>query len=388
MKIGFVYSQSNFGMSIRIKAIREFLEKNYNSIKDIELKTYTSAKPATISRPLSYWLSPRMLNVLFKKACLGQDFSMFGEINQNERIGQLEKILEYQYEDTLKASNTVDVLHAETQIPAFVCSKIKEKRNIPYIFDMHGLLVEEMKQRGEPGALINFWDSIERRTVKNADHVIVVSHQMKEYVSKFFGKSKDQIAIVPNGSQLYDKKAVYRTPIGVIYGGVFDPYERVLDFVKTAEILTSDDYQFFLMGDGQLRNEIFDYINSKFVNIIYLGKKPRNQCLEIFCDMQIGVAPSTKDTVRKTASPIKVLDYAACGLPIVTVNAGEWSDNIKEYDCGIVVEDSDPKEFNEAIKELQNKDIWERKSANGRRMMMEKYNWPLVLQPLKELYHD
>jgi glycosyltransferase involved in cell wall biosynthesis len=52
------------------------------------------------------------------------------------------------------------------------------------------------------------------------------------------------------------------------------------------------------------------------------------------------------------------------------------------------VEDSDPKGFNEAIKELQNKDIWERKSANGRRMIMEKYNWSLVLQPLKELYHD
>lgn len=387
MKIGFVYLQADLGMNIRIKAVKKKLIENGLSINDIELKTHTSPKAGNISKSLSYWLSPKMLKALFKKAYLGQNFSVFGGIDQNEQIERLEKTLECQYHDALKASNTVDILHAETQIPAFICSRIKEKRNIPYIFDMHGLLVEEMKQRGTSEALINFWATIEKQAIKHADRVIVVSHLMKEFVSGYFNKPNDQIIVVPNGSKLYEKRAKYQTPMKIIYGGVFDPYERVPDFVKTAEILSSDDYQFFLMGDGQLRNEIFDYINSKFVSIIYLGKKPRNQSLEIFSDMQVGVAPSTKDIIRKTASPIKVLDYAACGLPIVTVNAGEWSDTIKKYDCGIVVENSDSKEFAEALKQLKDRSIWEKKSANGERMITEKYNWSLILKPLKELYY-
>lgn len=389
MKIGFVYLQADLGMNIRIKAVRKFLVENGLSIKDIKLKTYTlPVKTVTISSPLSYWLSPKILKALVKKTYLGQNFSVFKEIDQNERIERLRKTLEYQYRNALKASNAVDILHAETQIPAFICSRIKEKKNIPYIFDMHGLSVEEAKQRGDSPTLIKFWDVIERQAVKYADYVIVVSRLMKEYVNKHFGKLLDQIVVVPNGSELYKKKANYKTPMKIIYGGGFDAYEKVLDFVKIEETLKSGEYQFFLMGDGplSLRNEIFNYINSKYLNVIYLGKKPRNGSLEIFCNMQVGVAPSTKDIIRETASPIKVLDYAACGLPVVTVNAGEWSDKIKEYDCGIVVENSSPEEFVEAIKELSDQRIWRQKSENARLMIKQEYLWSDVLQPLSEIY--
>lgn len=391
MRIGFVFARCKFGlgMGIRTAAVRKFLAENSFLIKDIELKLQTPGASANFFNPLSYWLSPEMLKSLFKKVFLGQDFSVSTKIKQKEEVEQAQKMLEYQYQSILEICNNVDILHAETHIPAFICSKIKEKTGIPYIFDMHGLRVEEMKRRGEPEALINLWDSIEKRTIKNADCVIVVSHLMKEYVNKYFGKPLDQIVVIPNGSELYEKKANYKTPMKIIYGGGFDAYERVLDFVKIEETLKNGEYQFFLMGDGLLssRNEILNYINTKYLNVIYLGKKSRDQSLEIFSDMQVGVAPSTKDIVRETASPIKVLDYAACGLPIVTVNAGEWSDTIKKYDCGIVVENSDSKEFAEALKQLKDRSIWEKKSANGERMIAEKYNWSLILKPLKELYY-
>ena len=80
------------------------------------------------------------------------------------------------------------------------------------------------------------------------------------------------------------------------------------------------------------------------------------------------------------------MDYAACGLPIVTVDAGEWSNMIKEYDCGIVTDSSDPKEFAEAIKQLNDKEVWKNKSKNGKRMIEEKYNWDIVLNPLLDIY--
>ena len=209
---------------------------------------------------------------------------------------------------------------------------------------------------------------------------------MKEYVNEYFGKPNDLIIVAPNGTYVHEKKANYQTQMKILYGGVFDPYERVLDFVRTREILTGGNYQFYLIGDGLMRNEIFDYINENLVDIIYLGKKSRGKALEIFCDMQIGIAPSTQDIVRKTASPIKVLDYAACGLPIVTVNAGEWSDMIKEYDCGIVTENSDPEEFASAIKRLEDKKIWEIKSKNGRSMVKSECSWNKVLQPINRIY--
>lgn len=58
--------------------------------------------------------------------------------------------------------------------------------------------------------------------------------------------------------------------------------------------------------------------------------------------IQIRIAPSARDIVRNVASSLKIFDYASCGLLIINVNVGECSDIVKENNCGIVADDSDP----------------------------------------------
>ena len=137
---------------------------------------------------------------------------------------------------------------------------------------------------------------------------------------------------------------------------------------------------------SELEEWNIDYINKNNVGILYLGYRKHEEALNIFSKMQVGVAPSTNDIVRRVASPVKIFDYAACGLPIVTVNAGEWSNIIKEYDCGIVTDSSDPMEFADAIKQLNYKEVWEMKSKNAKRMIEEQCNWNIVLNPLLDIY--
>ena len=84
--------------------------------------------------------------------------------------------------------------------------------------------------------------------------------------------------------------------------------------------------------------------------------------------------------------PVKIFDYAACGLPVITVDIGEWSNLIKEYNCGIVTKNGNPEDFAEAIDVLRDRRVWKTKSKNGRRMIKEKYNWDRVLIPLLDIY--
>jgi glycosyltransferase involved in cell wall biosynthesis len=271
-------------------------------------------------------------------------------------------------------------------VPAYVCALVKEKTKKPFIFDMHGLQAQEAKFRGESSSRINFLEEVERVTVDRADLVVVMSRAMRNFVADNYGTPPDRFIVIPNGSTPYPTRARYDKPLRVVYGGIIDYYERVEDFVAAGQILQGGDYQFVMMGDGRLRNKVLDHINNNRVDIIYIGRKSREESLKRFSQMQVGVAPSTKDITRRVASPIKVLDYAACGLPVVTVDVGEWSDLVSKHDAGIVVAKSDAKEFATAIEQLSDKSLWMQKSSNAVRMVQEECLWEKVLQPLTELY--
>ena len=394
MKIGFIYPIQRVGDKIRTDAIRNFLIEEGHSVSDLQIYHLYSRKDMLIKyilyltyRNIASLLNPHNFSNLYKDLLSGRGYpSLLYDILWNDRYCRGKESIRKNVKEILNVTQKVEVLHAETHWAAIVCSKIKRQIGIPYIFDMHGLVADEAKGAGASDSWVKFCQEIECEAVKNADYVTVVSNLMKKYINEKYNKSLDQIIVIPNGTKLHPNRASFNLPLKVVYGGNFAYFEGVLDFVKIPQIMNSDQHQFFLIGDGELRNEIFDYINKNFIDIIYLGKKPREKALERFCDMQIGVAPSTKDLVRRVASPIKVLDYAACGLPIVTVDVGEWSDMIKKYDCGIVTENSDPQEFATAIEQLRDEKVWKQKSDNARTMIQEEYLWDKVLEPFTRIY--
>lgn len=382
MRIAFIHPIQYVGDKIRTDAVRRFLvEKGHHTI-DIEISTLTKRS----KNPVSYFSLANLRSIHKTFIIKGDYFRLVNEIVWNDRARRGKKANEISAMNLLDLTKKVDVLHGETHLAAAVCSKIKQKTGIRYVFDMHGLVADEAKGANTSNNWVEFLEGVESEAVKNADYVTVVSNLMKKFINEEYKKPLEQILVVPNGSEPYPIKASFTPPLKVIYAGNFAYFERVLDFVKIPEVLDTNDYQFFLMGDGVLRNEIFDYLNTNHTNIVYLGKKSREETLKRFCDMQIGIAPSTKDLVRRVASPMKVLDYAACGLPIVTVNVGEWSDMIKKYDCGIVTEKSDPREFADAIKQLRNEKLWKQKSDNARIMIQKEYLWGKVLEPFVKIY--
>ena len=255
-----------------------------------------------------------------------------------------------------------------------------------YVFDMHGLMGEEAQGHGEPARLAEAWKGLEKDVVNGADYVIVVSNAMKRMVCASYGKPPDKVIVAANGSDVYPRPAHFAMPFKIVYAGNFAYYEAVWDFVRTAETVPCEKHEFVLIGDGVLKRDLLRYVGGRHLNVIYRGKRTREETLVMLSESQVGIAPSTKDIVRQVACPLKVLDYAACGLPVVTVDVGEWSDTIREYDCGIVTDESDPAAFADAIRRLEDEDLWRRKSSNGRYMVGEKFTWSRVLQPMLALY--
>jgi glycosyltransferase involved in cell wall biosynthesis len=276
-----------------------------------------------------------------------------------------------------------DVIFAETSIVSWLALRVSNKLSIPLISDIHGLAGAEAKGRNDKRWYL--LDKLEAEVFRSCDHLLVVSTAMKNYIVHRFKIPSNKVTVIPNGSEVYSPPAKYSFPMNVIYAGSFSYWEKVQDYLEIAKNASRNAFKFFLLGDGPLRESLLLQIKRENIPIRYLGYAPRSQVLKIMSGMQIGIAPSTRDLARIVAFPIKVLDYMACGLPVIAPKVGGWSEIIGEEDCGIVLKDDKIEYYLEALEILKDKKIWMQKSQNCIKTIRTKYNWNQVLSPIPDI---
>jgi glycosyltransferase involved in cell wall biosynthesis len=90
------------------------------------------------------------------------------------------------------------------------------------------------------------------------------------------------------------------------------------------------------------------------------------------------------------ALPHKLFDYMLAGLPVIVPDfAEEVSGIVREAECGLLVDPSNPREIAEALRLLaSDADLRRRLGQNGRRAVLEKYNWEAEAQKLIPMYRD
>lgn len=274
------------------------------------------------------------------------------------------------------------VVLAETSLVGWATTHVCKELYIPCIVDCHGLAFTEAK-----GAGYDNWrqlESLERETFTKCDALSVVSKRMKDYIQREFGISADKMIITPNGSRPQPFAAQYASPIKVIYAGTFAYWEKVHDFLEIAK-KANQRFKFYMAGAGPLKEQLLERIDKEKIPMTYLGYISRQKIFTTLSKMQIGIAPSTKDLARIVASPIKVFDYMASGLPVVTPRIGDWGDLVDIEDCGMALDDDSIENYLEALNILACRDTWNKKSLNALKVIEKKYSWDKVLQPLVNL---
>jgi glycosyltransferase involved in cell wall biosynthesis len=85
--------------------------------------------------------------------------------------------------------------------------------------------------------------------------------------------------------------------------------------------------------------------------------------------------------------PVKLFEYMAAGLPIIASNFPLWGNFFKEHGCGITVNPLNAKEIARAIEHLlDHPEERQKMGENGRRAVLEKYNWKKESEKLLKLY--
>jgi glycosyltransferase involved in cell wall biosynthesis len=76
------------------------------------------------------------------------------------------------------------------------------------------------------------------------------------------------------------------------------------------------------------------------------------------------------------ALPVKMFEYMAAGIPVIASRFPLWRDIVEGHGCGVCVDPGDPVAIAAAIDHfVLHPELARRMGENGRRAVLEKYNW-------------
>ena len=211
-----------------------------------------------------------------------------------------------------------------------------------------------------------------------------------EAVARRFPKRKTitvgnfpEVAEFPSVIPDFEKRGRIACMIGTIQEdrGIYD----VLDSARYL------DYPILLTGEyasEQVQKRVEE--ESRDLPLRSLGFLERGEVIQLLLRSRVGLAPMHQAEHYQMNLPPKIFEYMICEIPVVASDFSYWREILEDSEygqCGICVDLEDPKSLAKAVTYLmENEDDAIQMGLNGRRAVLERFNWENETQKLLDLY--
>jgi len=212
--------------------------------------------------------------------------------------------------------------------------------------------------------------TIEKYCIKKATHIISVGYSLAESAKQIRGDHN--VSCIPNGvnykifSEFSNEKS--RENI-MIYVGTVSEWSGLDLVIRSIPQIKKEvpDIKLIVVGDGAYLNELKKISKKLEVNthIELLGKKEYNEIPEILSKCNIGLAVYPEIDLMKYAFTLKLIEYMAAGLPVITTNVGDGAQIVKESNSGFVIDYTVESFSNAVINLIKDDELRYSMSRNG-----------------------
>ena len=268
---------------------------------------------------------------------------------------------------------------------------------IPVIYDAHEYYAELIKPRlrGMMGWFIpKLVYLLERIGAQYVNAVVTVDNTLGEIYRKY-NHNVIILGHYPIKSMAMRSNPVFsRSDLTLIYTGRISIDRGILVYCTILRKLLEGGIPTRLMLAGAFtpenEQEIFIQNAKDVQNFIdYLGWIPYEKISDILNSADIGLAVLMPEPRYVAATPVKLFEYMASGLPVIASNFPAISHIVNDANCGLLIDPlADISSTVNSIKNwYENKSIPITLGENGRQVIISKYNWENQITPLINFYN-
>ena len=294
----------------------------------------------------------------------------------------------------LKQKAEVYHLHDPELLPVGVLLKLLTRANI--IYDIHEDYPIAFRARSWlPSFLRLFVSKIyflaERIGIFLFNKTIVAGEDILSHLP-----NSSKVVLVRNYPLLdkikhIDRKNNHRKEILVlIYAGILERERGIKEIVEAVESLNGKA-KLLLLGrffDSQFESEIRKKASN---NLQLIGQVPYD---EVFCfmgkaDVGIVCLHPSPNNIAAASRNNKLFEYMSASLPVISSNFPSWREIVEGNNCGLTVNPMKPREIAAAVEYLLDRpELMKEMGRNGRKAVLEKYNWEQEAKKLLNLYEN
>lgn len=124
-----------------------------------------------------------------------------------------------------------------------------------------------------------------------------------------------------------------------------------------------------------------------YPNTVFVGVQDRQNVNRLMDHSVAGLCMYMPTGNHINAQPNKMFEYMSAGLPFVASDFPLWKKIAEKWNCGICASPSDPDAVAEAMNRLlSDRALAQEMGHNGRKAVLEEYNWDVEEKKLLELY--
>lgn len=321
------------------------------------------------------------------------------EVKNNVHIHDIglrqQSVLKRAYLDSRKAykkalSLNCCLYHFHDPELTYIGVKLKRK-GFYVIYDVHEDLPKQilsktyLKKWMKPlfSKLIKFR---EEKTSTKFNYIITATDFIN---NRFLSVNKNSISIknYPILDELFNNVSWSDKNDEICYVGGLTEVRGVFEVIESLQISNVK----FNLGGPFMTNDYKDKcMNSKgWNNVNYYGYLDRESVKTVYEKSKIGIVTLYPIINYIDALPVKLFEYMAAGIPVISSDIKLWRSIVEKNNCGLLVNPKSPKEIDNAIQTLlSDNKLAEEMGRNGKKAVEEIYNWNVEEKKLLNVYKE
>jgi glycosyltransferase involved in cell wall biosynthesis len=251
---------------------------------------------------------------------------------------------------------------------------------------------------------------IERNLAKKSSAIIAISEQQKhELVDVHKICSSEKMHVIPLGfnltifqENLIEKRRMFRSKyfldddeIAVTIVGRLVPVKNHAFFIDVVENIlktTTKKVRFFIVGDGEERQNILQKLDQKNIDNCYWPSSQKRATVTLTSwSKQVDVVNAGSDIIVLTSlnegTPVSLIEAQAAGKPIVSTRTGGINNVVLENLSAFLTEVNEVSKFSGHLLQLiENEELRLKMSQAGSSFVMRHFTYKTLCENMEELY--